>query len=1028
MKKSKLVLLLGILLSLFVLAGCPSPVNNGGGDNDTITVTFNNNGKVTKTLTLASGSTLTSISNQLPPEPYQSFNYFMYWSESKESRAKAVKFDYNTPITEDKTLYAIYCPKLDSYAIKKLETTYIEIKLYDTKVFPLEDGSYAGLKFERSSSGNDNTWETLNMNPPISTRDEGTYRYLTYFFPEPLPAGPNFIKVSTAPYGSESDESGINAVANPRTITFYDNNTIKEIVIIESGTTIPSDKKPSDPYKSYNNFLYWSISKASLAEAVEFDFDTTITDDITLYAIYTPLFYSNISSLSSTQVEIDLKSSSVYPLEDGSFAGIKVLHSTDYTNYEEYAVNNPPNAERLGYLKYTFTTPLAAGTHYIKVTNGSSTTGYKRITLTEPAPVSDLITTTDDSYVKVSFTTVEGYDSYTVKAFYDSSEIASTTISSSTTSSTEYAEFFGLNNDLTYEFTVYTNGTDKSASITASPEIVQKESDWLVVMYMDGDNNLHEPIYMDMNEAEYGLNLIRSDYGTPVPEYASVNVVALWDGTVSWQDENNAGEIVNVTPHFGDSGTYLYELGPDQTNSTGTYTSSGYVLSNKTKNLSYTANWIVGQNQSVSTSSSAIHGELNMGDKQTLINYLNWVNTHYKANTGIILQFSDHGGGPRNVRYLQSKDGKTIKIGDTSGRRALCWDDSSASSFLKTKDVSEALSTVGFGTTKNKISMILMDVCLGSSIEDAYQFKDYADYLAASPNTIPGYGLDYTKLMKSLRKEYSVADIGERIVLDYREQYTHDHNYWPGYAQQAFGKNYNQLNDNQKEILEWLGHYGHTTFTITDLSKIETVKEKIDNLCTILLSEDGKSKDIYVTDSGYFSPVQTDNTEKFIDYIGQHNVSFVNFWNGESGHYWDDSIYYMGSFSWLYDIAYIAERIKVLSTETLYNSNNESITNENAWADLYNAAEEVIDSLDTAITCSWRDSELETYNEDFYLKLDGKTDFKHHYGLTICGSLLASNGDNLKEGTAPDFYKTDLAFGKDSKWGDLLEYWFGTED
>lgn len=1008
MKKSKLALLLGTLLSLFVLAGCPSPVNNGGGDNDTITVTFNNNGNVTKTLTLASGSTLTSISNQLPPEPYQSFNYFMYWSESKESRAKAVKFDYNTPITEDKTLYAIYCPKLDSYAIKKLGTTYIEIRLFATSVFPLEDGSYAGLKFERSSSGNDNTWETLNMNPPTSTRDEGTYRYLTYFFPEPLPAGPNFIKVSTAPYGSESDESGINAVANPRTITFYDNNTIKEIVNIESGTTIPSDKKPSDPYTSYNKFLYWSISKASLAEAVEFDFDTAITDDITLYAIYTPLFYSTISSLSSTQVEIDLYSSSVYPLKDGSFAGIKVLHSTDNTNYEEYAVNNPPNAERLGYLKYTFTTPLSAGVHYVKVTNGSSTTSSKRIIITEPAPVSDLTTTTDDSYVKVSFTTVEGYNSYTVKAFYDSSEIASTTISSSTTSSTEYAEFFGLNNDLTYEFTVYTDGTDKSASITASPEIKQKESDWLLVMYMDGDNNLNDPIFLDLNEAEYGLYKVRNESSSN-----SVNVVALWDGVVNYKDENNS----TVTPQIGKSGSYLYELGTDYS-STATYINDpGCVLSSNTQNLSYTS-WIV-PNKTVTTSKPDTYGEVNMGNVNTLIKYLKWVNAHYKANKGIILQFSNHGGGPRSA---------TLK--NNFGRRSMCWDDTSGTDdFLRTSDVSHALNEVGFGTSK-KVKMIMEDVCLGGSLEEAYELKDYAEYYIGSPNTIPGMGFDYVAFVSSLTSTANIEEIGGKLVKSYKSDYTWSDSKWNTFLTNNQGLNNANVNEIQKSVY----NSSLSTLSFIDLSKIEAVKIAVEEYATLVNNATQAPADEIIkkgSDGYYYLKGNNDtyykngnSSEPASDSVTLTAISqkeTVKYWTALAG----DPLYYDGTFGSLKDLGF-----SVFTLDSLYHSNETT-----DWSPILTKANSITAALNDAIIACWRDG----YNKPTYYKnpqdssnsgLSGSwygNDMG--FGLTInCSCWVPHTGADGKTYLYEDFaewYSNELAFGKDcSAWTNLIKDWF----
>ena len=49
--------------------------------------------------------------------------------------------------------------------------------------------------------------------------------------------------------------------------------------------------------------------------------------------------------------------------------------------------------------------------------------------------------------------------------------------------------------------------------------------------------------------------------------------------------------------------------------------------------------------------------EENLGKKETLINFLNWVNEHYKAEN-VILQFSNHGGGPRSApRYLKTKEG-----------------------------------------------------------------------------------------------------------------------------------------------------------------------------------------------------------------------------------------------------------------------------------------------------------------------------------------------------------------------------------
>lgn len=831
--------------------------------------------------------------------------------------------------------------------------------------------------------------------------------------PPETPATPTTPNTPANP-ATPSDENTV-------TVTFNNNGTILKTSSVTSGSTLSASQKPSNPYSSYNYFLYWSESKASKATAVEYDFSNPISENKTLYAIYTPRFYytssSIIQSVTASQAEIKLYDDTVYPLEDGSYAGISFQHSTDGTNYQDFAVNSIPDyrdENGYRYLTYTFQTALSEGTHYLKVTNGRQT-GTKSAGIYAPAAVTNLSATVADSYTKISFTTAtEGY-SYTAKVFNNDVEVASTSITANSINTTRDVEFFGLENGTQYTFKVITNGTNLSAQTTATPTITQKSSDWLVVMYMDGDNNLNDPIFMDMNEVENGLYQIRNSNGSSVSGFDSVNVVALWDGASSFENPDGS----TGTPQIGKAGTYIYELGRDYDNSTTYTTSSGCVLSSDTKNLSYTAPWLVGTNQTVSTSLPRnAHGELNMGDKQTLINFLNWVNARYTATKGVILQFSDHGGGPRSVRYVKTADGRTIKVGDTSGRRALCWDEYSSSAFLKTKDVSDALQAAGYGPS-NKAEMILMDVCLGSSLEDAYQFRDYAKYLAASPNNIPGMGLDYVNLMKSFTLNTTIEAVGQKIVEDYKTQYGQNDSLWNSYAQAMGYNSYSSIPDTAKQNMEWLGDLGFTTFTITDLTKIADVKTKIDSLCEVLLSNTGKT--IYVDANGYFSPTETSNTPYYVNYLGQHHANIVNFFSSPTDYSFDDYIYYKGSYTWLYDIGYIARMMQFFSASTIGSS-----TNANAWPALNTAATNLITELNNAIKYSWRDSQVSS-DKDFYSRIDGSTtQFSHSLGLTICGANIATNGTNLAQGSCPSFYKTDLDFGADSKWGDLLALWFGT--
>ena len=802
------------------------------------------------------------------------------------------------------------------------------------------------------------------------------------------------------------------------TVTFMDNNRIVlDTVTLHSGDVIDPYDIPSAPYKSYNDFSYWSESTASLDAAVKFDFTKPITKNVTLYALYTPQISSSSGiEVTANSITLKLNDSKAYPLDDGSYAGFSVTDYMEGGTTRSIKLNIPSKDEDTSsrrYLTYKIDPPLAEGSHLITIMDCNDCY-TKSLTVAAAGAVKNLSVAVEDSMATVTFDTLPGWKYYTVNAYQGNDLVFSQTEETdyNSSSSTETALFYGLNNNVEYTFKVFTDGTDKCAQVTATPKITKKETDWLMVMYMDGDNNLHDQIFLDLNEAEKGLDQIQYYNGDPKTGYDKVNVVALWDGAVSWQGVDEQGNPATVTPQIGKSGTYLYQLGTDsweEPDANGNLRLNGpsCTLGYETKNLSYTANWLVPQ----VTDTPNVNGEINMGHAQTLVNFLTWATDHYTVNKGIILQFSDHGGGPRSVRYVQTKDGRTIKVGDTSGRRALCWDESSNSNFLKTKDVSYALNILGFGKTKPKLAMILMDVCLGSSIEDAYQFKDYAEYLAASPNTIPGSGLDYKTLFKGFKKNTTVKAIGQHILKGYRDQY---------YASELWNSIANSIPadkitdeatiENWLSMYEWLSEYGITTFSITDLSKMQEVQEAIDDMCDVLLDCD-------------------EEKESFVMDLGQNCVNIVNVINDNSNKYnLYDMVYYQGTYNWLYDIGYIAEQFAYYSAEKIGEEDN-----INFWPELNTKALAVITKLDEAIKYSWRDSPFYVVDEnniDFYSRLEAyrgdtpNTTFEHYYGLSICGANIATDGEALTQGSAPNWYKTDLEFGKDSRWGDLLAFWF----
>ena len=394
-----------------------------------------------------------------------------------------------------------------------------------------------------------------------------------------------------------------------------------------------------------------------------------------------------------------------------------------------------------------------------------------------------------------------------------------------------------------------------------------------------------------------------------------------------------------------------------------------------------------------------------MGNKQTLINFLNWVNERYEAEK-VILQFSNHGGGPRSAPiYAKTEDGFSIKI-DNSGRRALCWDESSSltgGSFLKTSDVSDALAAAGYGED-NKLDMILMDVCLGASVEDSYQFKDYANYLVASPNTVPGMGMDYVSMMESFKSGSTIKSIGEQLIKDYRAYYEWDFSTWQEVAS-SLGSGITV------DDAVWYSPCGISTLSMIDLTKIDELEDKITALATFLLSSDKVLDGIFYDENNevVYEETATTRPMPYLDLL----KDYVRF-SGMTG----NSMYYLGSYSWLYDIGFMIDNFMYIADETILDNSGNPVTNVFAWPDLVTACSDVKTALKGAIVKAWRDFPYSTGN--LYEVLGGS-----HYGLVISGETIAVDGSNIVPGSCPDFYETDLAFGKDSAWTELLVEWFG---
>jgi len=192
---------------------------------------------------------------------------------------------------------------------------------------------------------------------------------------------------------------------------------------------------------------------------------------------------------------------------------------------------------------------------------------------------------------------------------------------------------------------------------------------WTVMVYMDGDNDLESYIARDFISELAALG-----------SSANVQVVALADRTPGY--DKSAGDW---------TGTLLFHVKQGMT--------------------------------AVPENAVADWGERNMGDPQTLIDFLAWAKTAYPARHYALMLW-DHGG-------MWRPDGTM-------------WDDTSADG-LDQDEIAAAMSATG------PVDVVGYDACQSSTIEVAATWRPYCQAIAASEETIGMTGIEYDLVIAALR-------------------------------------------------------------------------------------------------------------------------------------------------------------------------------------------------------------------------------------------------------------------------------------
>jgi len=154
-----------------------------------------------------------------------------------------------------------------------------------------------------------------------------------------------------------------------------------------------------------------------------------------------------------------------------------------------------------------------------------------------------------------------------------------------------------------------------------------------------------------------------------------------------------------------------------------------------------------------------IGNNLNMADKDTLTNFINWGKENYAADKYILSMWS-HGLGWR-FGGVQSdlKYSKGVLSDETSN------------SFMNIKDVGLGVKNAG------GVDIAIFDACLMQMMEVGYSMKDAAKIMISSEDNVPVNGFPYTEILNNIsNNSFSLANVASMIVDEYIKSYINSSN------------------------------------------------------------------------------------------------------------------------------------------------------------------------------------------------------------------------------------------------------------
>lgn len=236
------------------------------------------------------------------------------------------------------------------------------------------------------------------------------------------------------------------------------------------------------------------------------------------------------------------------------------------------------------------------------------------------------------------------------------------------------------------------------AAVVAYDSIPAPEKKWTILVFMNGDNDIEWNALWDINEMEAGIDT------------SVCNVIV---------------QIDRIPGHDVSNGDWT--------------TTRRYFLTNDT-----TSDFDIR-----STLISDL-GEINMGDPNELVNFVNWGISNYPEEYYMVVIWGDGDG------WYKGKKTKGFK-GD--------WTDGNSSIDVANGELSDAMDSIKT-ILGRKIDIVTLDASFMGMQEVAYELKDAVQFMLFSEYTSPSSGLRYDVILDSLRtNSWATAEDFTKIII-----------------------------------------------------------------------------------------------------------------------------------------------------------------------------------------------------------------------------------------------------------------------